>query len=75
VNQLYSRIIALVQEKCHTDWQSTFTATDEMSEKIYIIPPQRTRYLSEIAESNRKYDFDGTAGCHCRQIVEPEKCA
>jgi methylmalonyl-CoA mutase len=58
INQLYSRIIALVQEKCHTDWQSTFTATDEMSEKIYIIPPQRTRYLSEIAESNRKYDFD-----------------
>ena len=58
VNQLYSRIIALVEEKCHTGWQSTFTATDEMSEKIYIIPPQRTRYLSEIAESNRKYDFD-----------------
>ena len=26
------------------------------SEKIYIIPPQRTRYLSEIAENNRKYD-------------------
>ena len=30
--------------------------TDEMSEKIYIIPPSRTRYLSEIAENNRKYD-------------------
>ena len=27
-----------------------------MSEKIYIIPPARTRYLSEIAENNRTYD-------------------
>jgi methylmalonyl-CoA mutase len=27
-----------------------------MSEKIFIIPPARTRYLSEIAESNRAYD-------------------
>ena len=27
-----------------------------MSEKIFIIPPKRTRYLSEIAESNRSYD-------------------
>ena len=26
-----------------------------MSEKIYIIPPNRTRYLSEIAENNRNY--------------------
>jgi methylmalonyl-CoA mutase len=26
------------------------------SEKIYIIPPKRVRYLSEIAESNRRYD-------------------
>ncbi len=25
-------------------------------EKIYIIPPQRVRYLSEIAENNRSYD-------------------
>jgi methylmalonyl-CoA mutase len=27
-----------------------------MSEKIFVIPPARTRYLSEIAESNRAYD-------------------
>jgi methylmalonyl-CoA mutase len=28
------------------------------SEKIYIIPPHRNRYLSEIAESIRKYNKD-----------------
>jgi isobutyryl-CoA mutase len=27
-----------------------------MSEKIYIIPPQRTRYLSEISDTVRKYN-------------------
>ena len=30
--------------------------TKEMSEKIYVIPPKRVRYLSEIAENNRSYD-------------------
>ena len=27
-----------------------------MSEKIFVIPPSRVRYLSEIAENNRAYD-------------------
>ena len=27
-----------------------------MSEKIFVIPPERTRYLSEISENNRFYD-------------------
>ena len=27
-----------------------------MSEKVYVIPPKRVRYLSEIAENNRAYD-------------------
>src|SRR5690606_17918890 len=26
------------------------------SEKTYVIPPNRTRYLSEISENNRNYD-------------------
>lgn len=30
-------------------------ASVEQSEKIYIIPPSRNRYLSEISEANRKY--------------------
>lgn len=30
--------------------------TKEMSEKIFVIPPARVRYLSEIAENNRAYD-------------------
>src|SRR5690606_14571530 len=39
-----------------SDLKSTFQITDEMSEKVFVIPPSRTRYLSEIAENNRAYD-------------------
>jgi methylmalonyl-CoA mutase len=56
VNQLYRKIIDLLNEKCAAGLESHYEAGDEMSEKIYIIPPSRVRYLSEIAENNRGYD-------------------
>ncbi len=56
VNQLYRRIIDLLDERCGTAFRSQFQAGNELSEKIYIIPPARVRYLSEISENNRKYD-------------------
>ncbi|MFZ4474169.1 MAG: methylmalonyl-CoA mutase family protein [Saprospiraceae bacterium] len=56
VNQLYRRIIDLLDERCGTQFRSTFEAGNDQSEKIYIIPPARIRYLSEISENNRKYD-------------------
>ncbi|PRY88006.1 methylmalonyl-CoA mutase family protein [Mongoliibacter ruber] len=56
MNNLYRAIIHKLVEKTGTDLQSSFEVTKEMSEKIYIIPPARTRYLSEISENNRSYD-------------------
>ena len=56
MNTLYKAIMDKVHEKTDSDLKSTFQITREMSEKIFVIPPHRTRYLSEIAESNRKYD-------------------
>ena len=56
VNQLYRRIMDLIAEKGNFELQSRQPLVAGNSEKIYIIPPQRTRYLSEIAENNRKYD-------------------
>jgi methylmalonyl-CoA mutase len=47
--------------KTNSDLKSTFQITREMSEKIFVIPPHRTRYLSEIAESNRKYDVSAVS--------------
>jgi len=55
-NQLYKVLIETLNEKAAANLVSTFEITNEMSEKVYIIPPSRTRYLSEISESNRAYD-------------------
>lgn len=55
-NALYKAIMDKVVEKTGADLHSDFTITKEMSEKIYVIPPSRVRYLSEIAENNRGYD-------------------
>ncbi|MDV6170063.1 methylmalonyl-CoA mutase family protein [Flavobacterium sp. DG1-102-2] len=56
MNTLYKKIMDRVEEKTQSGLKSTFEITREMSEKIFVIPPHRTRYLSEIAENNRKYD-------------------
>ncbi|WP_204345574.1 methylmalonyl-CoA mutase family protein [Psychroserpens algicola] len=56
MNTLYKAIMDKLVEKTDTDLQSTFQISDEMSEKVFVIPPARTRYLSEIAENNRAYD-------------------
>ncbi len=56
MNTLYKAIMDKLVEKTDSDLKSTFHISDEMSEKIFVIPPSRTRYLSEIAESNRAYD-------------------
>ncbi len=56
MNQLYKAIIDKLAERTGADLKSTFQITNEMSEKVFIIPPKRTRYLSEIAENNRGYD-------------------
>ncbi|MBK9013558.1 MAG: methylmalonyl-CoA mutase family protein [Saprospiraceae bacterium] len=55
-NVLYAKMMKLLVEKTGADLKSDFHAAEEMSEKIFIIPPHRTRYLSEISENNRKYD-------------------
>ena len=56
MNSLYKSIMDKIVEKTGADLKSTYHISDEMSEKIYIIPPSRTRYLSEISENNRGYD-------------------
>lgn len=55
-NELYRKIMEKIEDKKPSGLKSSFTITKEMSEKIFIIPPHRTRYLSEISENNRAYD-------------------
>ncbi|MGQ3676961.1 methylmalonyl-CoA mutase family protein [Tenacibaculum discolor] len=66
MNSLYKAIMDKLVEKTGADLQSTFEITKEMSEKIFVIPPSRTRYLSEISENNRAYD---------KKVDEQEKVA
>ena len=56
MNTLYKSIMDKLVEKTDVDLKTKMEITKEMSEKIFVIPPKRVRYLSEIAESNRAYD-------------------
>ncbi len=55
VNKLYKQIIQALNEKTKARFDSHFKAKDENTDKQFIIPPNRVRYLSEITESNKKY--------------------
>lgn len=55
-NAMYKALMDIMVLKTGADLKSDFHASEEMSEKIFIIPPSRTRYLSEITENNRGYD-------------------
>jgi methylmalonyl-CoA mutase len=55
-NQLYKHLMDTIAVKTGVALTSHFEITREMSEKVFVIPPHRTRYLSEISETNRTYD-------------------
>lgn len=55
-NALYRHIMRNIAKKTNGNFASHLDLPLGTSEKIYIIRPQRTRYLSEISENNRQYD-------------------
>jgi len=59
MNTLFSALMAAVKAKAGVDFFEAkgerLKAKGEESEKIYIIPPDRVRYLAEIAESSAAY--------------------
>lgn len=67
MNTLYKQIMDKIDEKAGANFNSTFHISREMSEKIFVIPPNRTRYLSEISENNRSYDEKATAQAEVAQ--------
>ena len=56
MNTLYRKLMNKIEEKTNAGLSSKFHINEDKSEKIFIIPPKRTRYLSEISENNRSYD-------------------
>ena len=55
-NKLYGIIIQAISAKTGSAWGIIPVLGEEMSKKMTIIPPERVRYLSEIAETIRAYD-------------------
>ena len=57
MNRLYARLMRLLSDQCGFSPKGLSNpASEGLSEKIYIIPPSRTRYLSEITDSIRRYN-------------------
>jgi len=56
MNRLYKAVVERIVAKTQAPLETSIIASREQSEKIYIIPPHRTRYLSEITESIHQYD-------------------
>ncbi len=55
-NTLYKAIMDTLVTKTGAKLESNYEITDEMSEKVFIIPPKRTRYLTEITDTIRSYN-------------------
>jgi len=60
MNTLFAAIMETIKAKTGADLLagagSQMPASGEESEKVYIIPPDRNRYLAEIAENSKAYD-------------------
>ena len=56
VNNFYKNLIHLIENKTGISFATKARIIPELSEKIYIIPPNRTRYLAEIADTVRNYN-------------------
>lgn len=56
MDRIYKAIMDKIVEKTNSGLISSFTVSDEITATTAIIPPQRSRYLAEIVESNRNYD-------------------
>ncbi|MES2419617.1 MAG: methylmalonyl-CoA mutase family protein [Bacteroidota bacterium] len=56
MNNLFVALMHSIQTKTGVNFAAKMEMTANRSEKIYIIPPDRIRYLSEIAEASETYN-------------------
>ncbi|WP_124728532.1 fused isobutyryl-CoA mutase/GTPase IcmF [Staphylospora marina] len=57
-NLFYRALIDTINKKTGTDWESKLEVKGQKPEVRHIIPPERTYYLREIAQTVRKYHED-----------------
>ena len=56
MNTLYRVLVDALGDKTGVDMTSDFEFGHGASEKTHIIPPERVRYLAEIADASDQYD-------------------
>ena len=56
VNHLFANLLKKIKEKKEVDFFTGHHEEGEIPENIFIIPPRRVRYLSEISETVRNYN-------------------
>lgn len=55
-NELYSALLQIFNVKFQTNFQTKIDFGHLFTDKNFVIPPKRVRYLSEIVENNHYYD-------------------
>jgi len=56
MNRLYKSVMDTIVAKTGAGLKSSYKHSEEQSQKIFIIPPDRVRYLSETTDTIRTYD-------------------
>jgi isobutyryl-CoA mutase len=58
INELFEKLVTTIYKKTSVQFGelALHTHTADTTTRSQIIPPKRVRYLSEIAENNRRYD-------------------
>lgn len=69
MNRLYAAIMQTLIQRMNLDWTLEAASQGQDSEKVFVIPPSRTRYLSEISESIRQYDAFAAAQSKVAQTL------
>ncbi|MGD9224283.1 MAG: methylmalonyl-CoA mutase family protein [Desulfobacteraceae bacterium] len=71
VTALYHALLEQIREKTGDPWQSLLPKPEvnTSSSKTIVIPPQRTRYLSEIAQTVRRYHQETEKQVHALRRV------
>ena len=73
VNGFYRALIDTLAEKTGAELHSSFAISEGMAKKIYIIPPERTRYLAEIAEAHGRFkDYVNEQSALARRVWQLE---
>jgi methylmalonyl-CoA mutase len=55
MNSLFIKLVEIIKDKSGLDYGLRDVPAAQLQNKNYIIPPERVRYLAEIAESNDQY--------------------